>query len=93
MSKQILVSGSLLFILLTAGYLIAYQSKPPDRPPGVAIETWIPLTDKSGISIAAHSKYFGPKDMYSSGTLYVKVANVWQRFYLEPSPAGLIPAN
>jgi len=101
MSKRtLLLGGALVLALLTAGLLCAYQPKPPDLPAGIAAANWVPLGENLGVSLSTGRMYLAqhaiPKTLpYNTlhGTLYVKVANIWQRLYFEPAPITFVPTQ
>jgi len=90
MSRQTVLLGTLTLILLLAGCIFSYQMKPADLPPGIASANWVPLSENSGVLLTRNRKFLGsPDDLH--GTLYVKVENVWHRFYFDPAPVAIMP--
>ena len=93
MSKKTVILGTLIVVLFTFGMLSVPQAKTPDMPPWVTAAMWIPLSDNSGVLWSQEAKTFADGASALHGTLFVKVAGVWQRLYLDPAPVANMPID
>ena len=90
MSQRTVRLGAVILVLVLAGSIFAYQTRPQDLPPGVAAADWVKLSDDSGVQLTTnpYDRQFlgvGGNDLH--GILYVKVENTWHRLYFD-SPLG-----
>ena len=93
MLKKSMLIETLMLVLLATVFLSMPQAKTPDLPPGVTADMWISLSDNSGILLSSNGRFFTGKDKVSRGTLFVKMDNVWHRFYLDPGPPVIMPVK
>ncbi|MBN1571025.1 MAG: hypothetical protein JXA73_24525 [Acidobacteria bacterium] len=93
MSKRRILLSAFIVALIVIGFLSAPQAKVADLPPGVTAETWIPLSDNSGVLLSSDARLLSGRNRVARGTLFVKVDNVWHRFYPDPGPAVFMPVK
>jgi hypothetical protein len=92
MPKKTLLFGTLILTLFATGFLLSYQTKSSDLPPGAFAANWVQLTENSGILLTNQMMPLRTRDDLH-GTLFVKVEKVWHKLYLDPGPASLINAQ
>jgi hypothetical protein len=75
--------GTLVLTLLATGFLSVPHAQAPDRPPGVSVDMWIPLSENAGIQLKREDKFHYAAPLVLHGTLFVKSAGIWQKLYLD----------
>jgi hypothetical protein len=92
--KRIFLAGSLLAAALAVAPSV-HSSDPPDRPPGVAVDAWVPISERVGFVLVLPNKVVRVTDAQvlmlrppASGYFMLKGASGWTRILIvDPSRA------
>jgi hypothetical protein len=89
MSIKSTLLGTLILVLFVAGFLSVPKAQTLDRPPGISVDLWIPLSKNSGVVLTGDERYVRGTQRVTHGILFVKQADIWQKVYLDPMPGGV----